>query len=82
MELQSVIRNLCVSREPGFGGVRKVVANVGEVSRLRFYARGCFERLANAQMRWMRFVTQGVDDQDFHARDKIDNRIRHGAAIA
>src|SRR5438105_2813012 len=26
-------------------------------------------------MRWMRSVPQRVDDQDFHAGDKIDNRI-------
>ena len=30
----------------------------------------------------MRFVAKRIDDQDFHARDKIDNRIRYGAAVA
>ncbi len=30
----------------------------------------------------MRFVAKRIDDQDFHARDKIDNRIRYDAAVA
>ena len=73
---------MCASGEPGFGGLRKVVADVGEVSHLRLYARGDFQRLAYAQMRGMRPVAKCIDDQYFHACDKIGNRIRHGAAIA
>ena|SRR5437870_4921803 len=45
-ELEAVERDMHAGGEPGFGGLRKVVAYVGEISRLRLYARGDFERLA------------------------------------
>ncbi len=68
--------------EPGFRSLRKVVTDVREVSRLRIDATGDFQRLVYAQMRWMRSVPQCIDDQDFYTRDKLDNRIRHRAAVA
>jgi len=71
---------MCVSREPGFRQIAEVVADVREVSRLRLHARGRFQRLAYAQMLvgWG-FVAQRVDDQGFHARDKVD--IASGTAL-
>src|SRR5207247_1314225 len=81
-ELQSVIGNTHTIRESRFGGLWKVVADVREISRLGLHACGDFQCLAHAQMCRMRSVPERVDDQRFDARDKIDNRIRYGAAIA
>src|SRR5206468_11710250 len=81
-ELQSVIGNTHTIRESRFSGLWKVVADVREISRLGLYACGDFQCLAHAHMCRMRSVPVRVDDQGFDVRDKIDNRIRHGAAIA
>ena len=81
-ELQSVIGNTHTIRESRFSGLRKVVADVREISGLGLYESGDLQGLAHAQMCRMRSVPQRIDDQNFDARNKIDNRIRHRAAIA
>ena len=81
-ELQSVIRYPRVLGQPGFRRLWKVMADVREISGVGLYECGDLQRLAYAQMCRMRSVPERIDDQNFDARDKIDNRIRHGAAIA
>ncbi len=73
---------MCAGGEPRFRRLRQLVADVGEISRVRLDAQGDFQRLIHTEMSRMRFVAKRIDDQDFHARDKIDNRIRYDAAVA
>src|SRR5258705_12369891 len=48
-EFESVVSDVHAGGKPGFGRLRKVVADMGEVSRLRLYERGDFQRLAYDQ---------------------------------
>ena len=58
------------------------MGNVREISCAWPHPRRDFQSLLHAEMRRMRFIAQGVDDQDFYAGDKIDNRPWHRAAVA
>ena len=81
-QFQPIVRNAYALRKTRFCGLRKIVADVRKVSRFRLYARCRIQGLPNAQVCRMRSIAKRVDDKDFHARDKIDNRIRYRAAIA
>lgn len=58
------------------------MAHMSEVSSSRFNASRHFQSLIHAQMRRMRLVPQGVDDECFHAFDLLRNFHGHFAAIA
>src|SRR5260370_644286 len=81
-ELQTVVSDMRPSGQPRLGRLRKLVRDVREIRHSGSYTRGDFQRLFHAEMRRVRFVTQGVDDQNPYARDEIDNRIGDTAAIA
>src|SRR5438132_1885975 len=72
---------MCASRQPRLRRLRKLMSNVGKISRVWSHARRDFQRLFYAKVSRMRFVTKRVDDQNLYARDKIDNCIRDTAAI-
>src|SRR3954470_21912652 len=57
------------------------MANMGEVSSSRFNARRHLQGLIDTEMGRMWLVSQGVDDERFHASDRLRNLERYLAAI-
>lgn len=55
--------------------------DVSEIGLLRLNTRCHLERLGDAQMSWMGFLAQGIDDQTFDSGNGLRDFIRHGTAI-
>src|ERR1700724_634455 len=56
--------------------------DVREICFVRPNAARDLQRLLDVQMCRMWFLPQRINDQNLHPRDKINNRIRDGAAVA
>src|SRR5437588_115967 len=82
MELQSIVGDADARRQFRFTRLRQLVANVREERLLRPHFRRDLQSLGHAQMRRMRFVAKGVDDERFDFGDLIDDGLGDRAAIA
>ena len=81
LDFQSIIGDSDIGRQRFLGALGQLMADVSEKRARRLDPLCNVEGLGNAQVSWVRFFSQGIDDKQFDILDFARDVIGHNAAI-